>query len=202
MIDEGYIKFGIDWTKTEPLANPLIDELAHWRRPLYDAGLIGQYEDIGVGFGNLSMRGESSDAFIISGTQTGHLAELDQRHFALVTAADPDANRVACRGPLQASSESMTHAAIYAVDSSINAVVHVHSRELWARLQGEIATTAEDVAYGTPAMAAEFARLYRDTGFAVDGVAVMAGHEEGLISIGTTIEEAASRILALNSGSS
>ncbi len=51
-------------------------------------------------------------------------------------------------------------------------------------------------------MAAEFARLYRDTGFAVDGVAVMAGHEEGLISIGTTIEEAASRILALNSGSS
>jgi hypothetical protein len=58
------------------------------------------------------------------------------------------------------------------------------------------ATDAE-VAYGTPEMAEEFERLYRNTEFPTTGVAVMAGHEEGLISIGQSLQEAANRVLAL-----
>ena len=56
MIDEGFIKFNCKWTKSPPLDNAAIIELNKWRRPLFDAGLVGQFPDTGVGFGNISMR--------------------------------------------------------------------------------------------------------------------------------------------------
>jgi len=197
VIDEGYIKFDIDWQQSTTPALPSIDELICWRRPLYEAGLIGQYTKLGIGFGNLSARCPGNGLFVISGTQTGHLADLRYEHFSVVTECDPDTNLVRCQGDVKASSESMTHAAIYALSPSIQAVVHVHHRGLWEACKDRIATTDSSVAYGTPDMAREFARLYQDGEFATTGVAVMGGHEEGLISTGGTVEEAAGRILEL-----
>lgn len=196
MIDEGYIKFQLDWTRCDLPDLPQIGALNVWRRRLHSAGLIGYDRDLDVGFGNLSCR-IAATRFLISGSQTGRLAELDRRHFALVTDVDIVANRVSCRGNLPASSESMTHAALYAVDSSIASVVHVHSADLWSRLKHELPTAAAEVAYGTPEMAREFARLYEQTEFHSAGVAVMAGHQSGLISVGASIEEAATRILSI-----
>ena len=199
MIDEGYTKFDVDWTRAEPLACRQIDELNQWRRPLFEAGLVGHYIDLGIGFGNISMRGDIAGQFVISGTQTGHLPALSDEHYALVTDYDLEHNRLGCRGPIQASSEAMTHAALYELDTSIQAIAHVHSEELWVRLLPVMPATDAAVRYGTPDMAREFIRLYRETDFAATGIAVMAGHESGLVSIGSTMEEAATRILALNS---
>ena len=200
MIDEGYTKFVVEWTRTEPLTLAEIDDLIRWRKPLYEVGLIGQYEDIGIGYGNISVRISADGQFVISGTQTGHLAELRNEHFSLVTNFDLKANSVACTGPIQASSESMTHATIYSLDSSINAVVHIHSAEMWVRLRESLPATDADIAYGTPEMAEEFERLYRSTDFPTTGVAIMAGHDDGLISIGHDLREAAQRVLVLLSG--
>ena len=200
MIDEGYTKFVVQWTRTEPMTLTEIDDLIRWRKPLYEAGLIGQYEDIGIGYGNISVRTSADGQFVISGTQTGHLAELRNEHFSLVTNFDLKANSVACTGPIQASSESMTHATIYSLDSSINAVVHIHSAEMWVRLRESLPATDADIAYGTPEMAEEFERLYRSTDFPTTGVAIMAGHDDGLISIGHDLREAAQRVLVLLSG--
>jgi hypothetical protein len=47
-------------------------------------------------------------------------------------------------------------------------------------------------------MAREFGRLYRDTDFRTGGIAVMAGHEAGLVSAGRSLEEATERILSIN----
>jgi hypothetical protein len=47
-------------------------------------------------------------------------------------------------------------------------------------------------------MAQEFLRLYRDTELSSLGIAVMAGHEDGLVSIGRSLQEAAERILSLD----
>ena len=58
-------------------------------------------------------------------------------------------------------------------------------------------TTDPDIAYGTPDMAMELDQLYRMGGLKEAGIAVLAGHEDGLISFGTTIEEAALRMLNL-----
>ena len=91
----------------------------------------------------------------------------------------------------------MTHAALYALGADIAAVVHVHSLPLWQALKGRLPTTDAAIAYGTPDMAREFARLYRDTAFARDGVAIMAGHEEGIVAFGHGMGQAARRILTL-----
>jgi hypothetical protein len=58
-----------------------------------------------------------------------------------------------------------------------------------------VPSTGYNVAYGTPEMARELVRLYRETEFAKEGVAQMAGHEDGVVSFGDTIENAAQRLL-------
>ncbi len=198
MIDEGYIKFDSHWRKTEPLDNAEIELLNRWRRPLYDAGLIGHFEEHGIGFGNLSVRAAAQRQFIISGSQTGQLSDLGAEHYALVEDYDIDRNRVYSIGAREASSESMTHAAIYELDPEIGAVVHVHSEAMWAGLKGSAATTDAEVAFGTPEMAREFRRLFRETDFPKTGIAVMAGHDSGLVSTGSNLQEAAERILAID----
>lgn len=197
MIDEGYIKFQSRWKRTGALQLPEIAELVEWRAPLFAAGLIGHYEDINVGYGNLSARIGSENRFVISGTQTGHLPILGNEHFSLVTGFDISANEVVSEGAAEASSESMTHATLYALEPKIRGVVHVHSDSLWVRLRHQLPTTDENVAYGTPGMAQEFGRLLNETDFCNSGIAVMAGHEGGLISIGRSVQEAADRILIL-----
>jgi ribulose-5-phosphate 4-epimerase/fuculose-1-phosphate aldolase len=197
MFDEGVIKFDCEWTKGPPLDDTAISELNKWRRPLFDAELIGQLPDTGVGFGNMSIRSNSNALFIISGTQTGHQAELTGSHYAEVTDYDINNNRISCRGPLKASSESLTHAVIYELHASIQAVVHIHSDALWRDLRDRVATTNSAVQYGTPEMAEEFRRLYRDTDFASREIAVMGGHDGGLIGIGCDVATAAGRLLEL-----
>jgi hypothetical protein len=58
-------------------------------------------------------------------------------------------------------------------------------------------TTAPEVPYGTPEMANEFRRLYRDSGFRKTRLAVMGGHEDGIVSVGATLEAAAEQVLQL-----
>ena len=196
MTDEGYTKYACDWRASPPLPPSEIAELNAWRNRLYEAGLIGYDAEHGVGFGNVSVRKGASGQFIISGTQTGHIARTDARHYATVVDYDIAGNRLTCEGPVQASSEALTHAALYALNPAIHAVVHIHSRALWQRLLDRVPTTSLDVSYGTPEMAREFARLYRDTGFAETGLAAMAGHEDGIVTFGSTVEEAVRRIPA------
>ncbi len=198
MIDEGYTKFVVHWSDRRPVEHAEVAELERWRRPLFDAGLVGHYADENIGYGNLSVRIGSGREFLVSGTQTGHLAHTGREHYALVTDYDIDRNIVHCRGAVQASSETLTHAAIYALDPAFGAVVHVHDEPLWRRLRGSVPTTREDVAYGTPEMARELARLYRETDFPAARLAVMAGHEAGLITAGRSLAEAATRVLALH----
>lgn len=196
-IDEGYVKYESHWTPGPATHVEAARQLDAWRRPLFEAGLIGEYAKHGVGYGNLSVRRGTSNLFLITGTQTGKLAVTDERHYSLVTDCDLRGNVVRCSGPIQASSEAMTHGAIYALGDAIGAVVHAHSRALWEAHLGRLPTTDPDVAYGTPAMAMELDRLYRMGGFREAGIAVLAGHEDGVVSFGTTIEEAATRLLTL-----
>ncbi len=193
MIDEGYTKYTVDWTRTTLPAGPIIDALDASRRRLVQAGLVGHDEEHDVGFGNLSIR--DGDEFIISGTQTGHLDRTSQAHYARVTNADIERNRVACIGAVQASSESMTHAAIYAAAREVGAVVHVHDRALWEVSLQRLPATAAETAYGTPEMARELQDLLTTTSFGAAGLAVMAGHEGGLIAVGRNLEEATDRML-------
>ena len=199
-IDEGVVKYQSFWTKAPAPHAAVVDELETWRRPLFEAGLIGEYEEYGIGYGNISVRCGEPGQFMISGTQTGHLPTTDKSHYALVTTWSVHGNRVCCVGLSQASSEAMTHAAIYQLDQRIGAIVHVHSAELWRHYRDRLPTTSPDVPYGTPEMANEFRRLYVDTDFRRTRLAVMGGHEDGILSFGNTMEQAATIVLDLDAG--
>ena len=194
MIDEGYVKYEAHWEKAPPIAHPELPALCEWRARLHDAGLIGEYSALEIGFGNLSARVDGRQ-FLISGTGTGRSRLSTDALFSLVTRADIADNRVECRGPVQASSEALTHAAIYLADPAIRAVVHVHDALLWQAGLKTLPSTAQNVAYGTPAMASELARLTVSAEFRAHGIAAMAGHDEGLIAAGESVAAAAQRIL-------
>ncbi|UTW64663.1 class II aldolase/adducin family protein [bacterium SCSIO 12741] len=188
-MDEGYIKFQLHWEEgAAPSQN--IQELIQYRDQLYQKGWIGFDKVHKVGFGNISLRLDRSDHFIISSTQTGHFKQTQPEHYCEVLKCDIPANTVWCLGPLRASSESMSHAAVYSCSEKIGAIIHIHQHELWMRSKHQIPTTSDEVAYGTPEMAYEIQRLYRETSLPQDGVLAMAGHEDGIISFGEDLAEA------------
>lgn len=189
-MQDGYIKYQSDWQIGPSYEPQLLNQLIFWRQKFYHLGLIG-VDSQGVGYGNLSQRWYQGSQFVISGTQTGGLPVVTTSHYTLVTAFNLQTNSLSCLGPIQASSEALTHGALYQANQTIQAVIHVHHRGLWQKLMNKLPTTAVTTAYGTPAMAASLAS-YAQT---VPQLVVMAGHEDGLISFGATLEEAATLLL-------
>jgi L-ribulose-5-phosphate 4-epimerase len=194
-MDEGYIKYQCHWIDAPPLAIAQIQDLNQWRNQLYQLGFIGEYDN-GIGFGNLSIRCiDQRDRFIISGTKTGSLPILNAGHYTTVIAYDWKQNCLTCLGPIQASSESLTHAAIYQANPNINAIIHVHHLQLWQKLMDKVPTTARNIAYGTPEMAEEIMRLCRDENLGETQILVMSGHEEGIITFGNNVDGAGNLLL-------
>lgn len=187
-LDEGYIKFDIQWDKGDAPNHQLMDYLKVWRNKMYDLGLIGFYEHYQVGYGNISVK--TQKGIIISGTQTGHIPQLENEHYTLVDSYDIKKNSLHCLGLVKASSESLTHAAIYECSEDINAVIHIHHKEFWDNALNKVPTSSIEVPYGTPEMAFEIFRLYNDSEFSKSKIMAMAGHDEGIIAFGKTLEEA------------
>ena len=188
MIDEGTIKYRCDWQQRSVITPDDISELNRWRSQLYKLGLIGSYDN-GIGFGNISIRLGNTEQLIISGTQTGAIANLTASHYTKVTEFNWRANYVVCEGEIKASSETMTHAAIYTA-SQANAVVHVHHQQLWERSLDRLPTTNPNCAYGTPEMAEEIIRLCREPQTQQQKIIIMSGHESGVLTFGRDLNEA------------
>jgi ribulose-5-phosphate 4-epimerase/fuculose-1-phosphate aldolase len=192
IIDEGSIKFNCQWIN-EPLSIIIPAELLNWRDKMYELKQIGYYPELNIGYGNISLK--MPQGILISGTQTGNIYPIQPEHFTLVTNFNLDQNKVICRGLIKASSESMTHLAIYQSDKSINAIIHIHNFSLWQNLTNKVPTTNKNVLYGTPEMAKEIYRLFQETNVKQEKIIVMAGHQEGIISFGFSLEEAGNILL-------
>lgn len=196
MNGEGSVKYTCERIVAPPAAFEGFEELNECRNRLHELGLIGVYPD-GIGYGNISLREGRSPRFHISGAGTGHLPKLGLEHYARVLDFDFARNWVKCEGPVQASSESMTHAAVYLAAPEAAAVIHVHDLGLWQRLLDRVPTTSPTVEYGTPKMAAEIGRLFCESDVRERKIIAMAGHREGLVTFGARIEEAMERLLAV-----
>ncbi len=203
-MEEGVIKFDLQYTEADPPSARTLAELNAWRRILWQLALIGQDPDRygGYGFGNISQRIPPLDApagkrqFVISGTQTGGLETLGAAHYSRIERYDPQANRVVAEGPVRPSSESLTHGMLYDLDTNIHAILHVHSPHIWQHASAlDIPVTDAAVAYGTPEMAQEAGRLFRETDVLHKGIFSMGGHEDGIVAFGTTPGEAGSILL-------
>lgn len=188
--DEGAIKYQCRWRQTEALPLEPYRELLSYRDRTYNSGLIGVYPD-GIGYGNISCRcADNPRHFVISGTQTGHIPQLTIDYYARVTEVDLPQNTVTCEGPVKASSESLTHGNIYQLMPSVQGIIHVHHHALWKALLNQVPTTSSTVPYGTPEMAMEMERLVHESNLLEDKIFAMAGHEDGVVTFGESLNEA------------
>lgn len=204
---EGVIKFRADHREA-PLSprrfGALAATLSAWREILRSLGMLGQepsrYD--GAAFGNVSGRigpfpgARGARPFLITGTQTGGRRCVSLDDYCVVTAYDAAANWVESYGAILPSSESLTHGALYDLSPHLRFVFHAHAPLLFSRAKAlGIPTTAPDVPYGTPEMAEEMKRLWRESRLAEIGLCVMAGHEDGVVSFGRTAEEAGATLI-------
>lgn len=201
--EEGVIRFEVEH-ETRSLEERTFGETARvlvaWREVLARLGLIGRdpgrYQ--GYGYGNVSARvGPMGDVprgqrrFLVTGTQTGGRAEVTLADFCLVERYDIARNQVASRGPVPPSSESLTHGAIYDIAPAARVVLHGHAPEIWKRARAlGLPVSRPEARNGTPAMALEVQRLYRESTLSATGILAMGGHEDGVIAFGSSAGEA------------
>lgn len=190
-IDEGYIKFNLNWTE-EDLEFKEHDflNINSCRKKLFELGLIGAYSN-GIGFGNLSIRHNNLGGFIISGSATGNFKNLSKKDYSLVQDYNIDKNLINCIGLSKASSESLSHAAIYESNEDVNAVIHIHNNDMWNKYLNNLPTTDIKAEFGTPKIALEIKSLANQS----SGIIIMGGHPEGIISFGKSMNEAKEIIL-------
>jgi hypothetical protein len=193
-IDDGVIKFsyklnfGTQNHQTDYL------EIEKWRVIFYRMNFIGEYREAKIGFGNLSKRIASpKDSFLITGSQTGAMANLKLEHYCHVTDSNLEKNSVVAKGSIPPSSESLTHYAIYHSCPHINYVFHIHHEEFWnALIEEGTDSTPNHISYGTLEMAQEASKLI---GNKQSGLFVMKGHQDGVVAYGTTAEETGKTLL-------
>lgn len=203
-IDDGVIKYdNSGFELSAPLSAEEYVEIEAWRKRLFELKLIGEYLPEKIGYGNLSMKRDYSlihktnqTQFVITGTQTGGLPDLDGNSYTRVLGYDFNTWKIKAQGPINASSEALTHAAIYMANpSEINCVFHIHNKEIWkGMIAGDYDSTAEDIPYGT----IEMAEAVKASVTSTSGILVMKGHEDGVISYGRTLEEAGELILEVH----
>lgn len=194
-MNEGYIKFNCDWKQQEIQMNEAIfQELEKQRSRLYELGLIGINPD-GIGFGNISVRVDNENKFIITGSSTGQFHSLKLSHYSLVTKFNFEKNSVSCTGITKASAESLTHAAVYEALPEVGAVVHIHSLLLWQKLLNKYPTTSETIEYGTPEMALAVKELAKVANSHFEKIIIMGGHREGILAFARSLEDATSAII-------
>ena len=192
---EGVIKYQLEHTQKPINEKFSFCEINAWRTIIFRLDLIGQdperYENLG--FGNISQRLDAkSRQFIITGSQTGHIEHLSPEHYCLVVKADPHKNRIESCGHYKPSSESLTHASIYAQDSSIQAVIHAHSPEIWGNTVAlGLPHISADIPYGTVEMVLAVEQLLQSGNLQQISLFTMLGHEDGVVSFGRNMQEAA-----------
>jgi len=194
MVGEGYIKFNCERIDDDILIPAkTFDELSKWRQTMFESGLIGVYSN-GIGYGNLSVRA-AAGGFYISGTATGELPVLGQKHYSLVTSWSLSLNSLICKGRINASAESLSHAAIYESLLDVGAVIHIHHKGMWEKYISNLPTTSPGILHGTPEMATEIANIVKTLIPGQDTILVMGGHEDGIIAWGKTTDAAGECIL-------
>jgi L-ribulose-5-phosphate 4-epimerase len=183
------VKFTCEQVSTEMPPFVGFAELNRYRRELLELGMVG-VDASGIGFGNLSIRDGPTSRFYITGSATGGIPEMTPTGYARVVAYDFGKNWLQCEGSIVASSESLTHAAVYESDPTVFSVIHCHDMKLWAALLDKAPTTPKRVEYGTPEMAYAVRRLFDRTDVKRRKIFVMSAHEGGLVTFGRDLQEA------------
>ncbi len=191
---EGAIRFAYDLKApgSQVASEDMLQQIRAWREILVRLGGVGQTPERyqGLGFGNLSARDpEQPEEFVITASQTGGVRQLTDDDLTRVVGCNLDRFWVDAEGQQPPSSETLTHAMIYAADPRIEWVFHCHCPELWqVAVQLALPTTALDVDYGSPEMVVAVAELMA-THHSRPLVFATLGHEDGVFACGGTARD-------------
>ena len=181
------------------LPDDLAQPLLAWRAVLRRLELIGQGDARygGLGYGNISRRVPGpAPGFVITASQTSGLADAGIEHLVWVKRWDLGRFQVEAEGALPPSSESLTHAMIYAGDPEVHWVLHGHCPDIWRNAEGlGLAAIGAEVGYGSPQMAEAVAALLRANS-ARPLVFVTLGHEDGVFACGGSAEATGGALVA------
>lgn len=193
---EGVVKYRSDWKKKplDLISEEQLQELNFWRRQLMNIGVIG-VDTNGLGYGNISFRVAETGQFIISGSQTGHLAQLSPEDLSWVAGFSLEENYIRCSGLRQASSEALTHAVFYQQRPSCRGVMHIHSRTFWQKKQHEFPISSPSAEYGTPELALSIGKILLNLSPADKGIIILGGHPDGIVVFGSTLALAGAEII-------
>jgi hypothetical protein len=172
----------------------LVIALEKWRALFFRLGLIGECQTEKIGYGNLSSRLLKKN-FIITGNQTGHLANLQSHHYTRVIECDLKKGFITAEGPLPPGKEAMGHYCIYDLNPQVNFIFevrHQHLRSLLA--QQENLSLKENILFGTLQMSWATNELIAGKD---SGLFIFEGHPEVIISYGATAEETGKNLLEL-----
>lgn len=196
VIDDGIIKYDrSNFSHCEGLSPEEYQDLEYWRKKLYKMNLIGEYPEAQIGFGNMSTIRDYSTfeqsphpQFVITGTQTGKYPDLSETHYTRVLDYQIEKLKIKMMGAIEASSEALTHAAIYVSNPKIKAIFHIHSAQIWHQMiKDHYDFTAANIPYGTVEMARATQECIKGKNA---GVFCMHGHEDGIVIYGSSLEEA------------
>lgn len=203
VIDDGVIKYDrTNFTYLNQIPENEYSEIEYWREKLYQLNLIGEEPISHIGFGNISEKHDLSHVrpsftpqFIITGTQTGGHPKLDGKYYTRVLSFDIDQAKIEAMGPLEASSEALTHGAIYQGNPNIKGIIHIHHKAIWEGiLKDENISTDKGISYGTTEMAKSALKLVQHHD---EGYFAMDGHEDGVIAYGKNLTKAFELIYSL-----
>lgn len=186
MDEKGVIKFDCYHELSELDKSVELIKLIKYRNISFEKGYIGVYSN-GIGFGNISYR--LGNDFLVSGSATGMIKEAGDSHFSLVTKWEAENNQLWCKGPVKASSESLTHAVIYDALPQVNAILHIHSEKLWNKYYHQLSSTTANIDYGTPEMADAVVQLINAEKFTNSGIFLMQGHQDGIVALAKSFKK-------------
>lgn len=189
MIDENCDRYSLRYTRTSEIAVKECNKIEKVRSRLYSLGLIGAYCD-GFSFGDISLRYKKKNSFIITSTQTGEFPKLTPNYYSLVKKVDFKKFTTYAIGPAKPSTEAITHACIYALDSQINAVIHIHNEKLWDYMFKNGYLNTKETLYGSYEMYDDIKKMYKDVDPFLNNSFVMKGHYEGIVTFGKTLKDA------------
>lgn len=177
MEQESYIKFNCEHLAKDILFPDDIDDLIELGKTLKALGHIGKIDET-MGYGNISYCSSDGNIYISAST-TGTFATYEKKHFCRILDFDIESNYVKSEGFLPASSETMSHIAVYQSLNDIRFVVHIHSKQLWEKYLNIEITSNKGVKYGTKEMYYEIVRLLNSN--PDSNMLVMGGHRDGLM---------------------
>ena len=186
MDEKGVIKFKCFHQFEKLDKSKQLTELIKYRNLVCQKEYIGVYPN-GIAYGNISMR--TANNFLVSGSATGMIKNAGDEHFSLVTRWKVENNQLWCKGPVKASSESLTHAVIYETLPNVNAILHIHSNELWKKYYHQLPSTSKNIAYGTPEMAQSVIELLQSKSLNNQGVFLMQGHQDGIVAFANSFKK-------------